>query len=75
LTQVINYHWTSFFLFTFSSGAGLDYAEQVGLTHYYHVCYEGCLTNFEIGDEGEEASKLYPEVKYTKIEDYLKQYV
>ncbi|XP_027080390.1 bifunctional pinoresinol-lariciresinol reductase [Coffea arabica] len=54
---------------------GLDYAEQVGLTHYYHVCYEGCLTNFEIGDEGEEASKLYPEVKYTTIEDYLKQYV
>ncbi|KAJ6426895.1 hypothetical protein OIU84_022479 [Salix udensis] len=21
-----------------------DYAEQVGLTHYYHVCFEGCLT-------------------------------
>ncbi|MCD7461148.1 hypothetical protein HAX54_045374 [Datura stramonium] len=39
----------------------LEYAEQIGLCHYYHVCYEGCLVNFEIGEEGEEASKLYPE--------------
>ncbi|KAK3014018.1 hypothetical protein RJ639_008651 [Escallonia herrerae] len=54
---------------------GQNYAEQVGLTHYFHVCYEGCLTNFEIGDEGEEASKLYPEVKYTNVEDYLKRYI
>ncbi|KAA8521238.1 hypothetical protein F0562_011925 [Nyssa sinensis] len=46
---------------------GLDYAEQVGLTHYYHVCFEGCLINFEIGDGGEEASILYPEIKYTKV--------
>ncbi|XVF52097.1 hypothetical protein PTKIN_Ptkin04bG0237600 [Pterospermum kingtungense] len=52
-----------------------NYAEQVGLTHYYHVCYEGCLANFEIGDEGVEASKLYPEVKYTTVEDYMKRYV
>ncbi|KAL3497959.1 hypothetical protein ACH5RR_040691 [Cinchona calisaya] len=58
-----------------ASMKGLDYAEQVGLTHYYHVCYEGCLANFEIGDDGEEASKLYPEVKYTTVEDYLKRYV
>jgi hypothetical protein len=51
------------------------YAEKVGLTHYYHVCYEGCLTNFEIGDEGEEASELYPEVKYTTVEKYMKRYL
>nr|GEX28680.1 bifunctional pinoresinol-lariciresinol reductase 2 [Tanacetum cinerariifolium] len=31
------------------------YAEQVGLTHYYHVYYDGCLTNFETGDDAEEA--------------------
>ncbi|XP_008778652.1 bifunctional pinoresinol-lariciresinol reductase 2-like [Phoenix dactylifera] len=54
---------------------GQDYASQVGLGHYYHVLYEGCLTNFEIGDEGEEASQLYPEVTYTRVKDYLKQYV
>ncbi|CAA2954291.1 bifunctional pinoresinol-lariciresinol reductase [Olea europaea subsp. europaea] len=52
----------------------LNYAQQVGLTHYHDVCYEGCLTSFEIGDE-EEASKLYPEVKYTTVEDYLKRHV
>ncbi|XP_010942719.1 bifunctional pinoresinol-lariciresinol reductase [Elaeis guineensis] len=54
---------------------GQDYASQVGLGHYYHVFYEGCLTNFKIGDEGEEASQLYPEVVYTRVKDYLKQYV
>ncbi|KAG1359108.1 isoflavone reductase [Cocos nucifera] len=54
---------------------GQDYASQVALGHYYHVLYEGCLTNFEIGDEGEEASQLYPEVVYTRVKDYLKQYV
>ncbi|PHU14808.1 Bifunctional pinoresinol-lariciresinol reductase [Capsicum chinense] len=53
----------------------LEYAEQVGLCHYYHVCYEGCLANFEIGEEGEEASKLYPEVNYTAVENYMKRYV
>ncbi|CAI9775622.1 unnamed protein product [Fraxinus pennsylvanica] len=52
----------------------LDYAQQVGISHYNDVCYEGCLTKFKIGDE-EEASKLYPEVKYTTVEDYLKRYV
>ncbi|KAJ4728537.1 putative Isoflavone reductase [Melia azedarach] len=51
-----------------------NYAEQVGLTHYYHVCYEGCLTNFEIGN-GEEASQLYPEIKYTTVEEYLQRYL
>ncbi|XP_015077825.1 bifunctional pinoresinol-lariciresinol reductase 2-like [Solanum pennellii] len=53
----------------------LEYAEQVGLCHYYHVCYEGCLANFEIGEEGEEASTLYPEVKYTTAEQYMKRYL
>ncbi|TMX00347.1 hypothetical protein EJD97_000972 [Solanum chilense] len=53
----------------------LEYAEQVGLCHYYHVCYEGCLANFEIGEEGEEASTLYPEVKYTTTEQYMKRYL
>lgn len=53
----------------------LEYAEQVGLCHYYHVCYEGCLANFEIGEDGEEASTLYPEVKYTTAEQYMKRYL
>ncbi|XP_034694684.1 bifunctional pinoresinol-lariciresinol reductase 2 [Vitis riparia] len=52
-----------------------NYAEQVGLTHYYHVCYEGCLANFEIGDEAEEASQLYPEINYTTVHEYMKRYL
>lgn len=53
----------------------LDYASQVGIGHFYHIFYEGCLTNFEIGEWGEEASKLYPEVQYTRMTDYLKRYL
>ncbi|KAF3447850.1 hypothetical protein FNV43_RR08556 [Rhamnella rubrinervis] len=53
---------------------GMDYAHQVGVGHFYHIFYEGCLTNFEVGED-EEASKLYPEVEYTRMDDYLKIYV
>lgn len=53
---------------------GLDYAAQVGVGHFYHIFYEGCLTNFEIGEGGEEAPELYPEVKYTRMDEYLKVY-
>ncbi|KAI3468561.1 hypothetical protein Pfo_025224 [Paulownia fortunei] len=55
--------------------AGADFVTQVGLGHFYHIFYEGCLTNFEIGEDGEEASKLYPEVEYTRIQDYFKRYL
>ncbi|KAI5327334.1 hypothetical protein L3X38_026730 [Prunus dulcis] len=58
-----------------ASMKGMDYAGQVGAGHFYHMFYEGALTNFEIGEEGEEASKLYPEVKYTRMNEYLKIYV
>ncbi|ONI05753.1 hypothetical protein PRUPE_5G022800 [Prunus persica] len=57
-----------------ASMKGMDYAGQVGVGHFYHIFYEGALTNFEIGNEGEEASKLYPEVKYTRMNEYLKIY-
>lgn len=53
---------------------GLDYAEQVGSTIYYHIFYEGRLANFEVVAE-EEASKLYPEIKYTTADQYLKRYL
>ncbi|CAN0910172.1 Bifunctional pinoresinol-lariciresinol reductase, partial [Linum grandiflorum] len=56
---------------------GKDVWEQVVIGHLYHIYYEGCLTNFEInGDQDEEeASSLYPEVEYTRVQDYLKIYV
>ena len=53
----------------------MDYGSQVAASHCYHIFYEGCLTNFEIGEEGEEASNLYPEVDYTRMDTYLKRYL
>ncbi|PKI49969.1 hypothetical protein CRG98_029643 [Punica granatum] len=53
---------------------GLDYPSQVGVGHFFHIFYEGCLTNFEIGEGAEEASRLYPEVRYTRMEEFLKLY-
>uniref|UniRef100_A0A1J3F1A1 Pinoresinol reductase 2 n=1 Tax=Noccaea caerulescens TaxID=107243 RepID=A0A1J3F1A1_NOCCA len=47
---------------------------QAGLGHFYHVFYEGCLTDHEVKDD-EEVSKLYPEVKYTRMDEYLKIFV
>ncbi|KAG5228624.1 hypothetical protein OIU76_018063 [Salix suchowensis] len=49
-----------------------DYAAKGGMGHFYHICYEGSLTNFEIGEDGEEASNLYPEVICTRMDEYLK---
>ncbi|KAM3308530.1 isoflavone reductase [Capsicum chacoense] len=58
-----------------SSMKEMDYAGQLGAGHFYHIFYEGCLTNFEIGQHAEEASVLYPEVHYTRMEEYLKRYL
>ncbi|OWM65005.1 isoflavone reductase homolog [Punica granatum] len=57
-----------------ASMKGLDYPSQVGVGHFFHIFYEGCLTNFEIGEGAEEASRLYPEVRYTRMEEFLKLY-
>ncbi|KAL4199452.1 hypothetical protein AMTRI_Chr03g51200 [Amborella trichopoda] len=54
---------------------GKDIGQQAGIGHLYHILYEGCLTNFEIGEEGVEASQLYPDINYTRMTDYLKQYL
>ena len=53
----------------------MQFAFQVGITHFYHIFYEGCLTNFDIGDNGAEATILYPEVQYTRIDEFLKRYL
>ena len=52
-----------------------NFAHQVGVTHFYHIFYEGCLTNFDIGDYGAEATLLYPDVQYTRINELLKRYL
>ncbi|KAK1368300.1 isoflavone reductase-like [Heracleum sosnowskyi] len=58
-----------------ASMKGLEYAEQVGVGHFYHIYYDGCLTNFDIGEEGGEASELYPDVQYTSMDSYLKLFL
>jgi len=53
---------------------GQSLAEQIGMTHFHHIFYEGCLYNFEIGEDGREATELYPNVQYTTVENYLYQF-
>ncbi|RZC48160.1 hypothetical protein C5167_041106 [Papaver somniferum] len=55
-----------------ASMKGMDFAGQVGVGHFYHIFYEGCLTNFEVELE---ASSLYPEVEYTRVVEYLIRYM
>ncbi|XP_075508485.1 isoflavone reductase homolog [Primulina tabacum] len=52
-----------------------NFAEKVGMGHFYHIFYEGSQINFEIGENGEEASQLYPQVRYTRMSEYLKRYL
>lgn len=54
---------------------GMDYASQVGVGHFYHIFYEGCLTNFRTGKDEEEISELYPEVQCITMDTYLKRYL
>ncbi|KAK9052862.1 hypothetical protein SSX86_029492 [Deinandra increscens subsp. villosa] len=58
-----------------ASMKGLDHAIQAAYARIYHIYYEGCVMNFEIGEGGEEASELYPEVRYTRVDDYLRRYL
>ncbi|KAK9091009.1 hypothetical protein Sjap_024186 [Stephania japonica] len=48
---------------------------QLLISYNYPICYQGCLTNYEVREGEEEASKLYPDVKYTRVDEYLKLYL
>nr|XP_043608205.1 isoflavone reductase homolog [Erigeron canadensis] len=52
-----------------------DSAFQAALARIYHIYYEGCLMNFEITEGGEEATMLYPQVRYTLMDEYLQRYL
>ncbi|XP_037461740.1 isoflavone reductase homolog [Triticum dicoccoides] len=58
-----------------ASMEGMDITNQMAVGHFHHIFYEGCSTNFDIGEDGEEASLLYPEVRCTSMEDYMKRYL
>ncbi|XP_010540727.1 PREDICTED: pinoresinol reductase 1-like [Tarenaya hassleriana] len=48
--------------------------QKAGIGFMFHLFYEGCLTNFHVGED-EEASSLYPDVKYTRMVDYLRMFL
>nr|ABK26927.1 unknown [Picea sitchensis] len=41
----------------------------------HSIFVKGDQTNFEIGPDGVEASQLYPDVKYTTVDEYLSKFV
>ena len=58
-----------------ASMEGTDITNQMAVGHFHHIFYEGCSTDFDIEEDGEEASLLYPEVRCTRMEDYMKRYL
>ncbi|KAK9148186.1 hypothetical protein Scep_006943 [Stephania cephalantha] len=48
---------------------------QFGISHNYPIFYEGYLKHFELKEGDEEATVLYPDVEYTTVEEYLRQYL
>lgn len=48
---------------------------NIGIAIGYSTFVKGEQTNFEIGPDGVEGSQLYPDVKYTTVEEYLNQFV
>jgi hypothetical protein len=52
----------------------MEIPHQAGIGHFYHIFYEGCLTDHEVGED-EEASSLYPDVKYKRMDDYLRMFL
>jgi len=55
--------------------AEAPFAEGLLLSLRYSFFVEGDQTKFKIGVEGVEACDLYPDVKYTTVEEYFHQYV
>lgn len=52
----------------------MEIPHQAGIGHFYHIFYEGCLTDHKVGED-EEASSLYPDVKYKRMDDYLRMFL
>ncbi|CAH8362264.1 unnamed protein product [Eruca vesicaria subsp. sativa] len=52
----------------------MEISHQAGLGHFYHIFYEGCLTDHEVGED-EETSSLYPDVNYRRMDDYFRMFL
>ncbi|KAK9928186.1 hypothetical protein M0R45_025332 [Rubus argutus] len=57
-----------------ASMKGMDCAGQVGVGHFYHISMKALDKLRNRKGREKEASKLYPEVKYTRMDEYLKVY-
>nr|ABK26024.1 unknown [Picea sitchensis] len=55
--------------------AEAPFPDDVDKAICHSVFVKGHLTDFKIGPHGVEATHLYPDVKYTTVEEYLSQYV
>ncbi|CAI0437990.1 unnamed protein product [Linum tenue] len=55
---------------------GSSFTRDVMMALKHSILVKGCQTSFEIEESfGVEASKLYPDVKYTTVDEYLNQFV
>nr|AAF64182.1 phenylcoumaran benzylic ether reductase homolog TH7 [Tsuga heterophylla] len=48
---------------------------NISIAIRHSIFVKGDQTNFEIGPDGVEASELYPDVKYTTVDEYLIKFV
>ncbi|KAK9103027.1 hypothetical protein Sjap_020281 [Stephania japonica] len=53
---------------------GAHHLIQFGISHNYPIFYKGYLRSIELKEGDEEATMLYPDVKYTTVEEYLKRF-
>ena len=49
--------------------------KNIVLATVHNIFVRGDQYNFDIGENGVEASNLYPEVKYTTASEYLDKFV
>ncbi|GAY65884.1 hypothetical protein CUMW_244450 [Citrus unshiu] len=61
------------FTTTFPSSivAALPPPEDIPISIIHSILVKGDLMNFELGEDGIEASKLYPDFKFTTIDQLL----
>ncbi|ESQ33606.1 hypothetical protein EUTSA_v10009995mg [Eutrema salsugineum] len=52
----------------------MEPSHQAAIGNFYHIFYEGSLTDHDVGED-EEASTLYPDVKYKRMDEYLRMFL
>jgi uncharacterized protein YbjT (DUF2867 family) len=55
--------------------ADTPFPDNIGIAIGHSIFVKGDQTNFEIGPDGVEATQLYPDVKYTTVDEYLSKFV